>query len=143
MVRGTFHWVVVLAEAGLSTPAVYAELDRLREGDDVPDPEVPSELMAALSAGDAVALGRALSNDLQEPAISLRPQLAQVLEVGVENGALGGVVSGSGPTCVFLARDAEHALDLAVAFTASGVCRTVRRASGPVPGARVVDQRAG
>jgi 4-diphosphocytidyl-2-C-methyl-D-erythritol kinase len=97
--------------------------------------------MAALRAGDAVALGRALHNDLQPAAVSLRPNLAQVLSVGEEYGALGGVVSGSGPTCAFLARDDEHSLDLAVAFTASGVCSTVRRASGPVPGARVVDQR--
>jgi 4-diphosphocytidyl-2-C-methyl-D-erythritol kinase len=98
--------------------------------------------MKALLAGDAVALGASLTNDLQHAAVSLRPQLGQVLDVGADYGALGGIVSGSGPTCAFLARDDEHALDLAVAFTASGVCRTVRRAVGPVPGARVVDQRA-
>lgn len=141
MVRGTFHWVFVLAEEGLSTPAVYRETDRMRAGQHVPEPEVPAALMAALRAGDPVALGAALHNDLQGGAISLRPLLAQVLSVGEEYGALGGVVSGSGPTCAFLARDDEHALDLAVAFTASGVCRTVRRASGPVAGAKVVDQR--
>ncbi len=44
MVRGTFHWVFVLAEEGLSTPAVYRETDRLREGQSVPEPEVPAEL---------------------------------------------------------------------------------------------------
>ena len=142
MVRGTFHWVIVLADGGLSTPAVYRECDRLREGTVVPEPEVPQALMAALGQGDAVALGRALSNDLQPAALSLRPQLRQVLELADDYGSLGALVSGSGPTCAVLARDEEHALDLAVAFTASGVCRTVRRASGPVPGARVVDHRA-
>jgi len=142
MVRGSFHWVFALAFEGLSTPAVYRECDRLREGADVPEPEVPAELMAALSSGDAKALGRTLTNDLQPAALSLRPQLRQVLEIGEEYGALGGIVSGSGPTCAFLARDDEHAIDLAVAFTASGVCRTVKRAAGPVHGARVVDQRA-
>ena len=142
MVRGTFHWVFVLAEEGLSTPAVYRETDRLREGRDVPAPEVPPALMSALRAGDAAALGKALYNDLQTAAVSLRPVLAQVLSIGEEYGALGGVVSGSGPTCAFLARSDEHAIDLAVAFTASGVCRTVRRGQGPVPGAKVVDQRA-
>jgi 4-diphosphocytidyl-2-C-methyl-D-erythritol kinase len=141
LVRGSYHWVFVLADTGLSTRDVYREADRLREGSDVPDPEVPADLMAALRAGDSVALGRALTNDLQAAAVSLRPSLAQVLAVGEEYGALGGVVSGSGPTCAFLARDDEHALDLAVAFTASGVCRTVKRAVGPVVGARVVDQR--
>jgi len=85
----------------------------------------------------AMLLGKALHNDLQPAALSLRPMLRQVLEVGEDFGALGGVVSGSGPTCAFVARDEEHALDIAVALTASGVCRTVRRATGPVVGARV------
>jgi 4-diphosphocytidyl-2-C-methyl-D-erythritol kinase len=142
LVRGTYHWVFVLAEEGLSTPLVYREFDRLHEGvTPMGEPTVPDELMAALRAGDAVALGKALHNDLQRPALALRPHLAQVLSVGHEYGAIGGVVSGSGPTCAFLARDDTHAVDLAVAFTASGVCRTVKRATGPVPGARVVDQR--
>ncbi|CAB4852442.1 unannotated protein [freshwater metagenome] len=141
LVRGSYHWVIVFAEGGLSTPNVYRECDRLRGGDQVADPVVPDQVMSALRAGDPVALGRALHNDLQPAALSLRPQLAHVLRAGEEYGALGGMVSGSGPTCAFLARDDEHALDLAVAFTASGVCRTVKRASGPVQGARVVDQR--
>ncbi|HEY5136681.1 MAG TPA: 4-(cytidine 5'-diphospho)-2-C-methyl-D-erythritol kinase [Candidatus Nanopelagicales bacterium] len=143
LVRGTYHWVFVLAEEGLPTPLVYREFDRLAAGAPLREPVVPDELMAALRAGDAVALGKALHNDLQRPAVRLRPHLAQVLSIGHEYGALGGIVSGSGPTCAFLARDDEHAVDLAVAFTASGVCRTVKRAVGPVPGARVVDQRAG
>jgi 4-diphosphocytidyl-2-C-methyl-D-erythritol kinase len=142
LVRGTYHWVFALADGGLSTPAVYGELDRQREGQDVVEPEVPDELMAALRSGDARALGQALTNDLQPAALALRPQLRSVLAAGEELGALGGIVSGSGPTCAFLARDESHALDLAVGFTAAGVCRTVKRASGPAVGARVVDQRA-
>jgi 4-diphosphocytidyl-2-C-methyl-D-erythritol kinase len=135
--RGSFHWVFALAEAGLSTPAVYGECDRLRGGRKVPEPYVSDMLMQAVRAGDAVLLGKALHNDLQAAATSLRPMLRQVLEVGEDFGALGGLVSGSGPTCAFVARDEEHALDIAVALTASGVCRTVRRAVGPVVGARV------
>jgi 4-diphosphocytidyl-2-C-methyl-D-erythritol kinase len=142
LVRGTYHWVFVLAEQGLPTPLVFSEFDRLHDAATVPDPQVPDDVMSALRAGDAEALGKALHNDLQGPAVSLRPHLAQVLSIGEEYGALGGVVSGSGPTCAFLARDDEHAVDLAVAFTASGVCRTVKRANGPVPGARIVDQRS-
>jgi len=142
LVRGSYHWVFVLAEEGLSTPLVYREYDRINAGRTVPEPVVPDALMAALRAGDAVALGTSLHNDLQQPAVLLRPHLAQVLSIGHEYGALGGVVSGSGPTCAFLARDDAHGVDLAVAFSASGVCRTVKRAIGPVPGARVVDHRA-
>ncbi|MBK9738226.1 MAG: 4-(cytidine 5'-diphospho)-2-C-methyl-D-erythritol kinase [Actinobacteria bacterium] len=136
--RGSFHWVFALANAGLSTPAVYAECDRLRGGRAVPEPYVSDMLMQAVRAGDPMLLGKSVHNDLQAAALSLRPSLAQVLEVGDDFGALGGLVSGSGPTCAFVTRDEEHALDIAVALTASGVCRSVRRATGPVAGARIV-----
>ena len=138
LARGSFHWVFALADGGLSTPAVYGECDRLREGADVPDPYVSDLLMQGLRAGDAVILGKALSNDLQAAAISLRPSLANVLETGDDLGALGGIVSGSGPTCAFLARDEEHALDIAVGLTSAGVCRTVKTATSPAGGAKVV-----
>src|SRR5680860_1273536 len=77
-------------------------------------------MMTALRSGDAAALGRALSNDLQPAAISLQPRLDEVLRTGIEYGALGGIVSGSGPTVAFLVADTERGLDLAVALTASG-----------------------
>lgn len=105
----------------------------------LPEPRVADDLMTALRSGDATALGHALSNGLQAAACSLRPRLRQTLEVGDDYGALGALVSGSGPTVAFLARDTEHALDLAVALSASGVCKTVKRAQGPAPGARVVE----
>ena len=139
LARGRFEWVFAFASSGLSTPAVYSELDRLREGGIQVEPRVSESLMAALLAGDAPGLGKAMSNDLQRAAVSLRPQLAMTLEVGDEYGALASLVSGSGPTVAFLAGDEEHALDLAVALTSSGVCRTVRRATGPAPGAKVVE----
>jgi 4-diphosphocytidyl-2-C-methyl-D-erythritol kinase len=107
----------------------------------LPEPRVSDTMMAALRAGDATALGNALDNDLQPAACSLQPQLMQTLEVGDESGALGSVVSGSGPTVAFLARDAEHALDIAVTLSASGVCRSVKRAHGAVAGARLVGAR--
>ena len=139
LARGTYHWVFALADGGLSTPAVYAECDRLR-GDpaEAPKPMASPVLMAALSAGDPVALGAALSNDLQQAAIRLRPQLRRTLDAGREHGALGAIVSGSGPTCAFLAADVEHMYDIAVALSAMGVCRAVRTATGPAPGARIV-----
>jgi 4-diphosphocytidyl-2-C-methyl-D-erythritol kinase len=140
LARGRFQWVAALADGGLSTPDVYAECDRLREGREVPEPRVGSDLMAALRAGDADALGVALHNDLEEAACSLRPALRQTLGTGREAGALGAVVSGSGPTVVFLARSPEHAIDIAVALSATGTCRAVKRCHGPVGGARVVGE---
>lgn len=136
--RGSFSWVFALADGGLSTPAVYRECDRQREGRPVREPYVSELLMQALRAGDPVLLGKALSNDLQPAALALRPSLARVLDLADDAGALGAIVSGSGPTCALLARDPEHALDLAVALTSADVCRTVVRAEGPAPGARIV-----
>ena len=140
LARGEFHWVIALAEGGLSTPAVYRECDRLRGVDDVRQPELSDAVMAALRVGDAALLGAALGNDLQAPALSLRPQLRQLLDAGLDAGALGALVSGSGPTCVFLAASREGALDIAVSLSGSGLCRTVTCTTGPAPGARVVSR---
>jgi 4-diphosphocytidyl-2-C-methyl-D-erythritol kinase len=142
LARGDYHWVLALAGRGLATPRVYQELDRLRGGRVLPEPRVPDAMMQALRRGDPETVGALLSNDLQPAAVSLLPDLERTLAVGSEYGALGGVVSGSGPTVVFLARDTEHALDLSVALTASGAAADVRRARGPVPGARIVDATA-
>src|SRR6056297_665913 len=136
--RGEFHWVLALADGGLSTPEVYRRCDELRGDEQVAEPEIADELLHALRSGDADQLAGALHNDLQAAALSLRPTLRGLLESGIEFGALAGLVSGSGPTCAFLVRDGEHALDVAVALTATGVCRTVKRASGTVSGAHVI-----
>ena len=136
--RGNYFWVLALSSSGLSTPAVYNECDRLREGLDIAAPHVSDELVQALSRGDANALGKVLVNDLQPAACSLKPALRLILDVGLDYGALGGIVSGSGPTVAFLAESEDHALDLVVALTSSGVVGNVLRAQGPVPGARVI-----
>lgn len=132
------HWVLAVADGGLSTPAVYAELDALR-GAAVPPPSVPPALLAALRHADVEAVAAHLGNDLQAAACRLRPSLAEVLDAGREAGALGGVVSGSGPTVVFLAADAEAAVVLAEDLVAAGVCVAAVPTSGAAGGARLVD----
>jgi 4-diphosphocytidyl-2-C-methyl-D-erythritol kinase len=133
--RGQFHWVFAIAERGLSTSSVYEEHDR---GD--PQPVLdPDGVLAALRAADAVALGRALHNDLQAAALRLRPALRRTLDAGLERGALGAVVSGSGPTCAFLCATKSDAVALAAGLAGAGVCRSVRTGYGPVSGARVVE----
>jgi 4-diphosphocytidyl-2-C-methyl-D-erythritol kinase len=136
--RGTYHWVLALSTVGLSTPAVYQECDRLRAGLDIAAPQTSDALMQSLLTADPKAVGLALQNDLQSAACSLRPALTLVLDVGEEYGALGAIVSGSGPTVAFLVGDEEQGLDLAVALTSSGVVGSVARAYGPVPGAKVI-----
>lgn len=136
--RGSYYWTIAVSDRGLPTPQVFAEFDRLAGDRDVPMPSVPEDLLAALRAGDAHALGDALSNDLTEAALSLRPDLYDVLQVGRNAGALGAIVSGSGPTCLFLAEDESHRLDLAMALASSEVCADVIQARGPVQGAHLL-----
>ncbi|QIS15738.1 4-(cytidine 5'-diphospho)-2-C-methyl-D-erythritol kinase [Nocardia arthritidis] len=137
--RNTFHWVIALAKGGLSTPAVYAELDRLRENGNPPRLGEPQRLMQALAAGDPKLLAPLLGNDLQAAALSLKPELRRTLRAGVGAGALAGLVSGSGPTCAFLCDSEAAAVAVAAELAGAGVCRSVRTASGPVPGARVLE----
>ena len=142
LAKGTFHWVLAIAEFGMSTPAVYEELDRhrTRNARDIQPaetaPTVDTEVLQALRAGDARMLANALSNDLQAAALHLAPGLGHILELGEENGALAGIVSGSGPTVAFLAQDADSALELQVALSAARL--TAVRATAPVHGARLL-----
>jgi 4-diphosphocytidyl-2-C-methyl-D-erythritol kinase len=142
LARNTFHWVLAFAKGGLSTPRVFAEMDRLRahsgRGQSPPRFEEPEPLLAALASGDAAQLAPLLGNDLQPAALSLDPGLRRTLRAGQEAGALAGIVSGSGPTCAFLCSSASSAIDVGVELAGAGVCRTVRAASGPVHGARIV-----
>lgn len=132
------HWVLAVADGGLSTPAVYAELDTIR-GTAVPPPAVPRALLTALRHADVDAVGAHLGNDLQAAACRLRPSLSDVLATGREAGALGGVVSGSGPTVVFLVADAEAAQTLADDLVGAGVCSAAVPTSGAAGGARLVN----
>lgn len=145
LARGELHWVLwVSPEAGLSTPEVYAECDRLREaaGTEVADPAPSGELVAALRTMQPAEVGAALRNDLQEAAISLYPVLSEVLEAGTTLGAQGAIVSGSGPTVVFLVGTQAEAIDLSVGLAARGPAGDIRRATGPVAGAQVIQSVA-
>jgi 4-diphosphocytidyl-2-C-methyl-D-erythritol kinase len=138
LARNTFHWVLAFGDRGLSTPTVFSELDRLRDAGSPPRLGEPGPVLAALAAGDPEQLAPLLGNELQAAAVSMDPALRRVLRAGVEAGALAGIVSGSGPTCAFLCRSAPEAVDVGTQLSGAGVCRTVRVASGPVHGARVV-----
>ena len=134
--NGTWWWVVVPSDVGLSTPEVYRHFDRMFP--DAPSQPVPADaLVSAIAAGDAWALADALHNDLEAAAIDLRPELGQLIEAGEAAGALRGMVSGSGPTCVFLCGSADHARDLAAELGGAGH-PIVLAANGPVAGAHLV-----
>ena len=138
LARTPLNWVLALAAEGLSTPAVFAELDRLRAAGDPPRVGPVRDILAALASGDAAAVAAALGNDLQAAAISLEPALRRTLRAGIAAGALAGIVSGSGPTVALLCGDAESAGGIAAELAGSGTCRAVRVATGPAQGARVL-----
>lgn len=141
LAHGTLEWVLVYADFGLSTPEVYRALDAHRErhrADIVPHgaPAVDIAVLHALRSGDAVQLAETMHNDLQAAVLAMHPELAETLELGERNGALAGIVSGSGPTIAFLTAGRDEALALQVALSAAGY--TAQRASGPAHGARLV-----
>ncbi|WP_346621701.1 4-(cytidine 5'-diphospho)-2-C-methyl-D-erythritol kinase [Blastococcus montanus] len=138
---GRWHWVLGIAGDGLSTPAVYGELDRLRaagRAPEVTEPTPADPVLAALRAGSPADVGAALVNDLQPAALSLRPDLRRALRAAADAGAVAALVSGSGPTVAALAADEQGAVRLAAELAGAGVFRTVRAVTGPVPGARLV-----
>lgn len=137
------HWVLAISEEALSTPTVFAECDRLRGDCEVPEPVIPAETLAALQDPDPTALAAVLANDLQEPACHLVPQLRQVLAAGPQLGALGSIISGSGPTIGFLAQDADHAQQLATTLAGLPGVRALTTTHGPVPGATIIQQPTG
>jgi 4-diphosphocytidyl-2-C-methyl-D-erythritol kinase len=135
---GSYWWVIVPADGGLSTPAVYAEFDRLTIGAQASAPEIPGELLAALGAGDVEGLAATVANDLQPAALSMRPDLGALLRRGIEASARASLVSGSGPTTLHLCADRDHAVAVSHAFEPPGIV-----AEAPAHGARVVEHEVG
>jgi 4-diphosphocytidyl-2-C-methyl-D-erythritol kinase len=137
LTRGRYHWTLAVRRTGLSTPTVFARFDELAEPG-LADPEPDRELLAALRTGEAEELGRCLGNDLEPAALELAPELERTIAVARGAGALGVLVSGSGPTVAALARSRRHAAAIGAALTAAGAADDVLTVTGPVPGARVV-----
>jgi 4-diphosphocytidyl-2-C-methyl-D-erythritol kinase len=138
MTRGSYWWVIVPAEGGLSTPAVYGEFDRLTAVTGADEPEISESMLSALRAGDVEWLGATLSNDLQPAAFSLRPDLAEVIGIGLDHSAHGAIVTGSGPTTVYLCEGRAHANLVASALQYEAGTKQPIIAEAPVHGARVV-----
>jgi 4-diphosphocytidyl-2-C-methyl-D-erythritol kinase len=133
---GTWWWVLVPSHDGLSTPEVYRHFDELRP-DASPIPSPADGVIAAVAAGEPLVLARALHNDLQEAAIDLRPDLGELIVRGESEGALRGIVSGSGPTCAFLCGSPDEARAVAGGLQGADETR-VLVVNGAVAGAHVV-----
>lgn len=137
--RGVYHWALAIADRGLSTPKVFRRFDEMLAAGELANLECDERgVLNALATGDAALLADHLCNDLAAPAIDMFPQLANILASGRAAGALGGMISGSGPTCAFLCATESDAVSVAAALkSVPGVVSTLR-ASGPVPGAQLI-----
>lgn len=134
--NGTWWWVVVFSDEGLSTPSVYGAYDLLEGGDH--DYRIRQPLIDALRLPeDADGLSVVVYNDLEDAAFHLRPDLQRVAEAALECRATTTLLSGSGPTMLALAQDAEDARAIAGRLAARGYERTAV-VHGPVAGAHVV-----
>jgi 4-diphosphocytidyl-2-C-methyl-D-erythritol kinase len=103
--------VLLPQNEGLSTAEVYAEADRLGLGRDRASIEVlAGQLRAAAAAGaNPLEYGELLVNELQDAAISLRPEIEASLEQLRGAGAARALISGSGPTAFGLFADRRAA----------------------------------
>ncbi|MCL8024995.1 4-(cytidine 5'-diphospho)-2-C-methyl-D-erythritol kinase [Nocardioides bruguierae] len=138
---GGWWWVVIESDEGLSTPAVYRAFDELhaQQGTE-PDPhalELPTTLVEGLVNAQVDLVGVTLWNDLQEPALHLRPDLRRTLEDAGSCGR-GAVLSGSGPTVLVLCASREEA-DAAREKLAGLGHERVTAVPAPVAGVHVVE----
>ncbi len=139
---GSWWWVVVGSDVGLSTPEVYRAFDELSDLTVLDEPFLPPDLLMSLAEGSLIALPGQLQNDLQEAALSLRPDLVRTFDDGYEAGAMECLLSGSGPTVLLLCSDADHAREVTAAMHAAGHPRTVA-VPAPVSGVHVVSYDGG
>ncbi|MGR6466596.1 4-(cytidine 5'-diphospho)-2-C-methyl-D-erythritol kinase [Rhizobium sp. PAMB 3182] len=107
----TFHLVLVNPLKEVSTPAIFR---RLTEKNNPPLPTLPSAGPADAKAWiDYLAACR---NDLQPPAEEVLPEIANVIAMLTEGGALLARMSGSGATCFGLYTDQQAAQQAADAL---------------------------
>lgn len=105
----TMWFVLGISHSPLLTRDVYAAW----EPDPGAEPVGSAEMTLALGGGDVAEVASLLYNDLERPALSLRPELADRKQALVDAGALGASLSGSGPTLFGIASDEEHARTIA------------------------------
>lgn len=115
--------VLVPAEEGLSTGAVYAEADRIGSTRAELDPGA----LRRLAAAPAAVLARGMQNDLEAAALTLRPELTRTLATLEEASALSARISGSGPTA-FGVFESFAAADTAAALVSGAMVTTLRHA---------------
>ena len=134
------HWVMIASHEGLSTPAVFTEFDQIMGYTRVPETLVPDtlDLQRALASGNASEIAALMANDLEAPALSLRPDLHALMK-SIYGWGAATILSGSGPTIAVLCDSKSSADRLAKDLVAERPELGILRANGPVAGAHVTE----
>ncbi len=135
--RGRLHWVFINPKVGIPTGKAFSLLDDMRHNNATLVPHLNTQALSqALTSGDATRVAAAMHNDLEDPALAMRPQLTRLLDRAGEAG-LRAMVSGSGPTVAVLCESLEHARWVAEDLAEHFAGYEVFVAEGPDQGAVV------
>ena len=109
---------LVLANPGVfsSTKEVYAACTPRLSADD----SIASRMRIALAEGDVPGIAAVLTNDLQEPATALHPEIGEALAALKAAGAQGVLMSGSGSTVFGLVESEARGAEIAAQLSAKG-----------------------
>lgn len=123
--------VVIACEGeGVSTPWAYGELDRIYDSFK-PDEYLPRDMsgvIRTLENSDLRGMAGEIFNIFEVPVLSKRPVAAKIRKFFLENGALGAMMSGSGPAVFALfENDADAEAVAEKSDFRSFICRPVRR----------------
>lgn len=143
LTHGEWTWLLAVPGGHLSTPEVFRRFDEIvLAGGRVPPerPEIDERQLQALSSGNLELLADTLHNDLQAAAFALHPRLEAVVEAAERGGALGAIVSGSGPTVAALVEDEAEARALATELQGLGLVESCLVARGSAAGASVLEE---
>lgn len=99
------HVLIAKPPVNVSTRYVY---EHLILGPDTVHPDIDG-LLASIGSGDLPGMAAGLGNVLESVAVPAWPVIGEIKECMLENGALGALMSGSGPTVFGLYGDGSQA----------------------------------
>ena len=114
------RWRLVRAAFGVRTADAFRWWD---EDGFTPGPD-PADTLAAAVEDDVRALGRLVSNDLEEPVARRHPEVRAARETLLAAGAVAAVMCGSGPTVAGLFASAPASAAVGIPVRSAGRLRT-------------------
>ena len=105
----------------VSTKAIYEAIDS-KEIEDHPDID---GIIEGLKKQDLNKIASSMGNVLEKVTIDMHPEIAQIKNCILENGALGAMMSGSGPTVFGIFRSRRAAQEAYEKVKAQGIAKQV------------------